>query len=206
MIKLRLDDSPCDLKSTENKKIGDAINEVLSELPPNRIFTKIDVDGRRYSSTLENNILEKTVDSDYQIEIRTADKSIWAATGYDVSLSCIERLQKSIIRSAEFFRESDKLNGNRLFIQCIEGLERFVESITITKIALNLDFTKTFCEGVSLAKIESDLQHILKSVFGFQQQEDYQGLADKIEYELLTNLSNWGQALKQLRAQQNSNA
>jgi hypothetical protein len=57
-----------------------------------------------------------------------------------------------------------------------------------------------------LAKIESDLQHILKSVFGFQQQEDYQGLADKIEYELLTNLSNWGQALKQLRAQQNSNA
>lgn len=206
MIKLKLDNSLCEVKVGDDNKIGDAIADVLSSLPPQRMVTRVDVDGNRFSGETQSQILEESIESSHDIEIKTADKTIWAATGYDIALSCIERVQKSIIRSAELFREPDKLNGNRLFVQCIEGLERFIEAITITKAAVNLDFAKTNVDGRSLSDIEADLNLILKSVFSSQQLEDYQGLADKIEYELLTNLSNWGQALKTLRAQQNSNA
>ncbi len=206
MIKLRLDDSVCALTEDNENKVADAITKVLSTIPPHRIVTRLNVNGTRFSSQTQSQILEESIESSHDIEIQTADKAIWAATGYDIAISCIERVQKSIIRSAELFRESDKLNANRLFVQCIEGLERFIEAITITKVAVNLDFSKTSIDGISLSQIETDLQQILKSVFTFQQEEDYQGLADKIEYELLTNLSNWCQALKFLRSQQNANA
>ncbi|NBX67507.1 MAG: hypothetical protein EBR01_00935 [Proteobacteria bacterium] len=206
MIKLKVDDSACSVSLDTMNKIGTAITEAINGIPSNRLVTQLLVDGIRYNAEKQAEILEKSIDSSHEIEIKTADKAIWAATGYDISLSCIERIQRSIIKTAELFRESDKLNGNRLFIQCIEGLERFIEAITITKAAIGLDFTKELLDGRSLSQTESDLNIILKSVFSFQEQEDYQGLADKIEYELLTNLSEWGRALNQLRARQNSNA
>lgn len=206
MIKLKLDHSVCSLQQSDNQRILDAINGVLDTLPSNRIVTKLNIDGKRFSPSQENQILSESIESSHDIEILTADRAIWAATGYDIALSCIERIQKSVLRSAELFRESDKLNANRLFLQCIDGLERFLEALTITKIATNLDFSKTQVMGISISEIEADLQKILTSIFSFQQQEDYQGLADKIEYALLTNLSNWVMILKQLRAEQNSNA
>ncbi len=206
MIKLKIDDNICDVAGEECFKIIDAINQVVTQLPPNRIVTQLNVDGNRFPRTNEDPALQASIHSSHEIEIKTADKTIWAATGYDIALSSIERVQKSILKSAELFRESDKMNGNRLFVQCIEGLERFVEAMTITKVALSLDFSKIESHGITLAQTESDLNSILKSVFHLQQQQDYQGLADKIEYELLTNLCQWAQALKTLRSQQNANA
>lgn len=206
MIKLKVDDSDCSVSLETMNKIGTAISEAINNIPPSRLVTQLLVDGIRYTAEKQAEILEESIDSSHEIEIKTADKAIWAATGYDIALSCIERIQKSIIKTAELFRESDKLNGNRLFIQCIEGLERFIEAITVTKAAIGLDFRKELLDGRALSQTESDLNTILKSVFSLQEQEDYQGLADKIEYELLTNLSEWGRSLQQLRARQNSNA
>lgn len=206
MIKLKIDETICDLLFSEDDKVGDAISQAVNTLPPNRIVTRLNINGNRYPTSSNDVTLSESVQSSHEIEICTADKMIWAATGYDIAISSIERVQKSIIRCAELFRENDKLNGNRLFVQCIEGLERFLEAITITKAALNLDFSKIETQGVNLAQVEADLNSILKSVYALQQAEDYQGLSDKIEYELLTNLSNWTQALKAMRNTQNSNA
>ena len=205
MIKLRLDDAICELEPSGNIKIEEAINSAISTIPPTRVITRVNVNGARYQSTEKNSILQESTKSSHDIEILTADKAIWAATGYDIALSSIERVQRSIIRSAELFREFDNLNGNRLLVQCIEGLERFIEAITITKRAVGLDFIKINVDGMILSQIESNLQQILNSVFNLQEKEDYQELADTIEYELLTNLVNWTQALTQLRTEQNSN-
>ncbi|NQW45833.1 MAG: hypothetical protein HQ462_10575 [Deltaproteobacteria bacterium] len=205
MIKLRLDDAICELEPSGNIKIEEAINSAISTIPPTRVITRVNVNGARYQSTEKNSILQESTKSSHDIEILTADKAIWAATGYDIALSSIERVQRSVIRSAELFREFDNLNGNRLLVQCIEGLERFIEAITITKRAVGLDFSKINVDGMILSQIESNLQQILNSVFNLQEKEDYQELADTIEYELLTNLVNWTQALTQLRTEQNSN-
>ena len=205
MIKLRLDDAICELEPSGNIKIEEAINSAISTIPPTRVITRVNVNGARYQSTEKNSILQESTKSSHDIEILTADKAIWAATGYDIALSSIERVQRSIIRSAELFREFDNLNGNRLLVQCIEGLERFIEAITITKRAVGLDFSKINVDGMILSQIESNLQQILNSVFNLQEKEDYQELADTIEYELLTNLLYWTQALTQLRTEQNSN-
>ena len=206
MIKLKIDDTVCDIVPGEIENIGEAITQVMGTIHPSRIVTKLNINGNRYPSNNTESTLSESIDSSHEIEIRTADKAIWAATGYDIAISSIQHIQKSVIKCSELFRENDKLNGNRLFVQCIEGLERFIEAISITKAALNLDFVKIQSHGITLAQLESELNTILKSVFVVQQAEDYQGLADKIEYELVTNLSSWAETLKVLRNNQNSNA
>lgn len=127
------------------------------------------------------------------------DTARWSQSGIDVALTSLERIQVSLIRAAELFREDDTQNANRFFIQCIEGLQRFLEAVKNTRIALNIDFKKVSCESGTLADIEEHLLRILKGLFSSQQAKRYDEVADRIEYELLTNLSSWNGSLRKIQ-------
>jgi hypothetical protein len=131
---------------------------------------------------------------------------MWAANGIDIALSCVERIQKSLIRAAELFRDQDKSEANHFFVHCIEGMERFIETLMITRCALKLDFNRISIDGITLAQIQDELSKILKTILECQEKEDFVGVADRVEYELITNLYAWARALRQLRLSQMSNA
>jgi hypothetical protein len=150
--------------------------------------------------------MDYPIDDVRDLQIHTVDKEIWAATGLDIAISCVERLQRSLIRAAELFRDEEKGEANHFFVHCIDGLERFLETIMITRCALKLDFSRIEIHGVSLSRIEQEFATILKTILECQERADYIGVADKVEYELLTNLSAWKSALRQLRLSSMSNA
>lgn len=127
------------------------------------------------------------------------DPGIWAESGLDMALTCVERVKGSLIRSAELFREQDSARANRFFLQCIEGLQRFMEAIRHTKAAMQLDFTKIPTDIGTLSDTEKSLLFILKGMFQNQERKEYEEIAEKIEYELLTNLSTWTSSLRTLR-------
>lgn len=205
--KINIDDQVSEFHGQEDSKIREVLNDVMNQLPPNRIVTKVRLNGQTFASgSDEISVLEQCIAQVDDVEIRTADRAIWSATGLDIALNSIERVQTSLIRAAELFREVDKAKANRLFIQCIEGLEKFVEAIAITRSALNLNFDRINYDGYTLTQAENALNQILKVVVNCQERGDYQTLADKVEYELLTNLCTWKAALIQLRSSQNANA
>jgi len=76
----------------------------------------------------------------------------------------------------------------------------------ITRCALKLDFTRIMVEGTSLARLEREFSEILDGIVACQEKSDYAGIADKVEYELLTNIYLWTNALKTLRLSAMSNA
>jgi len=127
-----------------------------------------------------------------------SDSAIWSQGGLDVALAFLERIQVSLIRAAELFRETNPSEANRFFAQCVEGLQRFLEAVRNTQSALSIDFTQISNDNVTLAETEKNLLGILKMVFQNQQRKEYEEIADRIEYELLTNLSSWNSALKKL--------
>ena len=50
-----------------------------------------------------------------------ADRKIWAENGLDIALSCIEKVQRSLVRSSELFREEGRTaDANR----CIKSRQR----------------------------------------------------------------------------------
>ncbi len=185
-------------------QVTTVVREAITSLPPNRLITKILVDGVEVSTLdLED---EPTAAPFRELEIKTVDREIWAINGLDTALSSIERVQRSLIKAAELFREEDKAHANRFFVQCIDGLERFYEAVMITRNVLKLDFKLIDIHGIKLSVIESDFSDILRTIIELQERQDWAALADKVDYELITNLSSWTSALKQLRLSQMSNA
>jgi hypothetical protein len=139
-------------------------------------------------------------------EAAPIDMELWALNGLDIALTRIEQVQRTLVRAAELFREENKGDANRYFIHCIDGLERFFEAIAATRTALKIDFAQVAIEGIRLSTVEAEFLGILKAIVECQEKHDYIALADKVEYELITNLYSWAVLLGQLRVSLHSNA
>jgi hypothetical protein len=199
MTRLSVDDQASDVALNSSERIGEVLKSVVSSLPPNRVVTEILVDGNQLSKESEPILLQQLLSEIKDVQIKTADKAIWAATGLDIALSCIDRVKQSLIRASEMFRDENK-------VHCVDGLERFFEAVVISRFVLHLDFNQIMVDGYSLTQIEKEFSGVLQSIMICQEQHDYAGVADKIEYALLTNLCAWGKGLNQLRLSQLSNS
>lgn len=207
MIRISIDECVSEGGQWESTDcVEDVVNAVLSELPPNRIVTSVSVDGRQVLRQQSSEGLKDSLQKIRELQIRTGDAHLWAMSGIERSISDIERLQKSLILAAELFRENRTAEGNRIFLRCVEGLERFMDTIVLTRLAMKLDFQKLNVDGISLARLERDFSLILAGILSCQEKEDFEGVADKVEYELLTCFHSWTRALKSLSNSLNSNA
>lgn len=207
MTRISIDDSLSEASRWEMaESVGDVLNAVLSDLPPNRIVTSISVDGQTVQRQHSSEALKSSLQAVKEIQIRTGDACLWASNGLDRAVSDIDRLQKSLLLSAELFRDQKKNEGNRIFLRCVEGLENFLDTIVLTRLAMKLDFARIAVDGITLARLEKDFTSILRGIVECQENQDFDGLADKVEYELLPNFSSWTRALNQLQLSLNSNA
>jgi len=206
MTRISVDDQISEHTAESDKRLGEFLTSIVSSLPPNKIVKEILLNGDPLRRNWDEASLDFPLDEVKELQIRTVDKEIWAAAGIDIALSCVERIQRSLIRAAELFREEDKAEANHFFIHCIDGLERFIETVMLTRCAMKLDFNRIEIHGLPLAQIEQEFSTILKTILACQEKEDFIGVADKVEYELLTNLSAWSSALRQLRLSSASNA
>lgn len=205
MTRISVDDKVSEVSNLPNG-IGNLIQDTLASIPPNRIVTQILLDGKRIQSHLMGETSEAELGEVKALDIKTVDREVWAINGIDIALSALERVKPSLLRVAELFREENKGRANQNFVQCIDGLEKFFEAMLITRVALKLDFKKISLDGIPLSQLESDFSDVLKNIVHYQEKADYDSVADKVEYELITNLHTWTKVLKQLRNSQNSNA
>lgn len=208
MTRILIDDSVSESSRWDlAESVEDVVNAVLMDLPPNRIVTSISVDGQPVARQQSSEALKGRLEKIKDLQIRTADSQMWASNGLDRAISDVERLQKSLLLAAEFFRDDKKtVDANRIFLRCVEGLERFLDTIVLTRLAMKLDFQRISVDGIPLARLEKELTLILSGIVGFQEKQDYEGVADKVEYELLPNFASWTRALTQLRISFQSNA
>ena len=133
------------------------------------------------------------------------DHEMWAASGLDMALYKIEKIRLSLIHAAGLLRENEA-GANHLVGHCVDGLERFLETILVTRCALKLDFSRIHIDGIALSQIEQEFSSILAGLLEYHEKQDYTGIADKVEYELLANLGSWAQALRQLQISRSSNS
>lgn len=187
-------------------KLADVLQRVTAQLPPNRVVANITLNGRQIPKYQETRALENTLREVKDLQIRTADAEIWAANGMDIALSRLERVHSSLLIAAELLREREPERGNVCLNRCVDGLERFLETVMITRCALKLDFSRIEVEGMTLARLEREFARILEGIVECQLRGDFEAIADKVEYELLTNIYLWTGALEKLRLSAMSHA
>jgi len=100
-----VDDQISELCGDDSLKISDVLQRVTAALPPNRVVANIVLNGRPIPKHEESRTLENSLREVKELQIRTADAEIWAANGMDIALNRLERVQKSLLRAAEFFRD-----------------------------------------------------------------------------------------------------
>ncbi|MBI4404100.1 MAG: hypothetical protein HY537_08065 [Deltaproteobacteria bacterium] len=207
MTVVRVDDRISEINMDPSKtKIGDILDAVASALPANRIITEILLNGTELSKLGGKVVLDNDRENLHDLQIHTADKELWVASGLDIAISNVDRVKRSLIRAAELFRDEKNAEGNHFFARCIDGLERFIEAVTITRFVLRLDFTKQPVEGRTMAAIEQDFSQILKEIISCQEKQNFIDLADRIEYELLPNLSTWTKGLTAMKIARQANS
>lgn len=207
MVRISIDDSVAETSGLESaERVEDIVRAVATSLPPNRIVTSIAVDGQMVPRQQSSQALSGRLEAIRDLQIRTADAQVWARNGLDRAITDIDRLQKSLLMTAELFRDSRQAEGNRIFVRCIEGLEQFLDTIVLTRLAMKLDFQRLSVDGITLARLENDFSCILKAILECQEQANFEGVAEKIEYELLPCFHSWGRALNSLQLSMHSNA
>lgn len=206
MTRINIDNNVSEIPLSEDRILGDVIDEVMVHLPENRVLTGISIDGKHISSADKVSYFQEPLGQTQELTIRTTDKAIWTSNGLDMALSCLQSTQRSLIVVAELYRDGNVAEGNHFFAHCVEGLERYTETMILTRTALKLDFTRISYEERSLSQMEEQLSEILKGILKFQQINDYVGIADRIEYELIPALGHWVAALNHLRRVYCSNA
>lgn len=182
------------------------LQDVRQSLPPNRLVTSIVVDGKSFSPHTKLDHPLKDLGKIDLVDVKTGDIAVWRANGFDMALSCIEQTQKSFIRTAQLFRDENLGFASRLFSQCIDALEKFIETLIITRMATKIDFNQIQVENRTLSAVEDELLQILQAILTCQQDGDFEGIAERIEYELLANLSTWIRALTSINQSRQSNA
>ena len=132
--------------------------------------------------------------------------SHWSENGIEISLSSIDRLQRTLLSTVETLYETDANQPLPLLVnRCLEGLQRFYEGVLLTKQSLDLNFNHTIVDNVPLSLIEKDYVKSLDEALSLDRNQDRERLADILECDLLTLLSSWKRGLIHLKAIHNTN-
>ncbi|MBI1862127.1 MAG: hypothetical protein HYR96_14530 [Deltaproteobacteria bacterium] len=207
MTRVSIDSQNDSVDVSNAKSVGDALDQALTVIPQTRFVSEIEVDGHRIRHYLSEDEVHRLIDSVQEVKIYTADRAQWAANGFDVALSSLEQIQRTLIVTAGLFRESQSLEANRLFARCMDGLERFWDAVTMTRTALKLEFKMVQVNTAwTLADLEIQFLDIIKGFVELQNGQFYEALADKVEFELIPHLSRWSEALCRLRTAQSQDS
>lgn len=202
MMRICVDDRISMMDPGDTLRLGDVVQGVLSELPPNRVISGICLNGSPVPKHRERAALQRRLREVQDLQIRTADVSLYARHGLDTALDSLEQLARSLVHAAGVFRSGNTAEAVRYFHHCLEGLERFLGIVSITKSVMGLDFQNVVLGDVTLAQVETHYANILLAMEENQKLQDYEMVADRIEFGLLPNLGLWRKGLGRLNESQ----
>lgn len=114
----------------------------------------------------------------------------------DHALHSAEKIHRSLKNAAEYFYTGRESEAVRFLTHCLEGLARFLEVIGQTRPLLPESFENVVSEGRKLVDVEREFISILESLGQSQEKLDFSAMVERVEDELLTNLSAWITALR----------
>ena len=206
MTRISIDSTNSSADVSKMVNIGDALKLVIGDIPTSRFVSEIEVDGKKIRHFISEEETARQLDTIQELKIHTADRAHWAASGFDTAWSSLDRIQRTLIVTAELFRENKSLEGNKLFIRCMDGLDNFWEAVTLTRSALKIEFKEIFVNPTwRLSDLELQFLDIIKGFVSLQDGQHYEAIADKIEFELIPHLSRWSEVLMRLRSAQDTN-
>jgi len=192
ILKIILNNEEIEQEVDEFKTLGDLLQYLKNSRFGDREFiSTISLNGESVNEDKRSGLENRPIDEITSVEINT-DHPL------DVSLRVLENmgeflrhLAALINQSADKFRLDDDTVANRHFMNCVEGLQTFVDVLDKVKSLNNLDFTQIKHGSASAAGKQDELLKVFNSLHVTQTNRDWIAVADLLEYELAPLVNDW---------------
>ncbi len=137
------------------------------------------------------------IDAIQLVEVTAQKPTDLLSDSLDSTLEYLDRLVVALEKNAFLFRGADLKKAYEFHRSCIEGTQWFVKMVTLFKGAYENAFQVPL---VGWQENEDELEKVLRQVLDVFQAKNFVLMADVIEYDLLNNLQNWRERLREIRS------
>jgi hypothetical protein len=163
------------------------------------IVVEVTVNEERLSEfTFEDGTLIP-YDPDCELTILTRPLKDILISSLDEFDRYLERLIPGLHQIAELFRANELDDGNKLYIDAIDGIRVMIELIQGISSSNTIDFMEPRYDGISLLDMSDMLKKSMEALVTVQSDGDYSRMADILDKELTNALTHWHKVLPLLK-------
>jgi len=191
-------------KPLNQEPAGANLVEILRDLQerwlgPDHQLREVLINGRPYSEERDGGPVDITRESIQELEVLSISASEVAIHFLGNAQGFLSTMIQSTTKVAELFRVSDEQEANEQYLELLNSLQLFLQTLDQSRQALDLDFGQAREQGVSAAQRVERLSTLVEDLLQAQEQEDWVLLADVLEYDLRPELEAWDRLLSPLR-------
>lgn len=186
---------------TEVKSLDEALGVVLEkDVDPGHIITQVVVNGKELPLGKESAGVKVTFEEIRSLAVTTSPSAEVIAESLAGGIEYINEIKPIITRVAELYRLGKDHEANQTYAQCVEALQRLINSCEVIKTSVRLVREDLQAEKMMVLEGKGSILELLKELLKVQSDRDWILLADLLEYELVPLLQNWSQELSGLQA------
>lgn len=178
------------------------LEEILVDLsrnvvPQDHLVGTVKLNGEEFSESYAGQARDIEIVNVNDLDVTTVPLKKLAFVAMKDSTIFLERIITSVKKTAELFRLYDEAEANGHYANLIESLRALYQFIDMTQKTINWDFNASMYNGQPVQKEWERLISLVDELREVQEEGDWILLADVLEYELATALSNWKKILKE---------
>jgi hypothetical protein len=149
------------------------------------VISRICVDGKELVDGEEAKLSAMQLGAMGAIDVETANPADLAYETLDTLDLYVDRMADGIRKAAGFYKAKNLISADSCFGKAIDSLDLFVQTIGGVKLTLRIGL------NTQVALVEADLISIMNDLLDAKRQNNYVYMAELLEKELISNLTEW---------------
>ena len=192
ILKIILNNEEIEQEVDRFKTLGDLLQELKnSHFGDKEFITTISINGDMVDEEKRSGFENRPIDEITSLEINTDHPLNVSLRVLGNMVEFLRHLVVLINQSADKFRLDDETEANKYFINCVEGLQTFVDVLDKVRSLNDLDLSQIKHGSTSAAEKQDELLKVFNSLQVTQTNRDWIAVADLLEYELAPLVSDW---------------
>jgi hypothetical protein len=193
-MKIIINNTDYELKlPTAISTLNDVLGQIEASFPPGHLITAICLNHKPLNSEWFTNAGKIYLLDDDTIDITFEDSTTVGRNFLSVSKKVLDVMIMDFIKIADAFRVQDPMLANQDFVQYIDNLRDYLNTITEASILIGRPLDQIVENGIVFSEfVKNSMSQTLDKVMKAQNDKDWIMLADMIEYEMVPTLKKIG--------------
>ncbi|PID27847.1 MAG: hypothetical protein CSB55_07300 [Candidatus Cloacimonadota bacterium] len=182
---LQLNDKEFYLKIDSVGTLQNVLDKIEEEMTERFVISRIIINDKELNNDWHDNIDSVFVLDEDIVKVLTKDPFDAGKETFDSSQDYLYRLIEDLEMTADKFRMEDEAVANRNFVQSIENIQLYLNTLTQSMMLMGRSMNRLVIDNLTFDEYVNVFAGKLSEMTDIQQQKDWVLLADMIQYELI---------------------